>query len=183
MADKTEEERRRQEELKQKLAALAVRDGETDESDLTRTEARIDQILAMMVDGQWVTGKTSRGLATLWNMSTSRVENYAAEASRIIRRYYRDDPEARKDLLARHCQTMERLAQKAEANGPKTYREAIEANKVLAQLQGVLKVQLVADVTDSRLQFFAGWTSEEKLHFAETGERPARFTKEDGGAG
>ena len=177
------EKDKRQAELLAKLRALAA--SESEESDegfaLTVTEQRISYIVNSMVNGGWITGVSHQQLADVWGLSLRRVDALAAEASRVIRRYYREDEETRKDMLARHCQTMERLAKKAEDIGSQRgFRDAIEATKTLAQLQGVLTHKLEHEVHDPRLSFFHGWTRDEKEHFAVTGQRPARLMKEDG---
>ena len=169
-------------ETLERQRGLARTDREDEDVDLARTviEKRIDAILSAMVNGEWITGVSHAQFAELFDVGLKSIEIYAAEASRIIRRYYREDKDARAEYLARHCQSMERLAQKAEALGSKRgYRDAIEAVKTLAQLQGVLKTSFEVDIEDQRLRQFDGWTRDEKEHFVVTGERPARLRSDD----
>jgi hypothetical protein len=148
------------------------------EIEKTLTEARVDEIVGMMCAGQWVTGLSHRQLAEAWEVSHGRIEVYAAEASRVIRRWVRESPEDKHAYLAQLIQTFERLAQKAEDRGSQRgYRDAIEANKVLAMLHGVLKQQVEIEESSP----FKGWTREEKERFAATGERPAPRLREDAG--
>jgi hypothetical protein len=170
MPDRDDENERRL----QKLRALAMREGEDPESDVgkTRTEARIDHIVGMMCGGAWVTGVSHRELGEHWNVSMKVVEGYAAEANRVIRRFIRENPEERADMLARLKVTFERLGQKAESRGSdKGYRDAIEAYKMLATLYGVM----VQKVEVSQDDPFEGWSRVEMEHFVATGEKPSRL--------
>lgn len=153
--------------------ALAPREGEdTAEFLLTVKEKRIDVIVRMMCSGNWVTGLSHQMLADAWGLSIPSVEGIAAEANRHVRLLVRLAPEEQKDMLARLVQNVERLAQKAEARGSKTgYRDALEANKFLAQLFGVVKTEV--EVVDKRVEF-AGWSDEELQTYLKTGERPKK---------
>jgi hypothetical protein len=168
-------------ELLERLRKLARRGDEDSNPELekTRTEARIDQIVAMMCSGAWVTGVSHRLLCEVFNVGLTTVEAYSAEASRVIRRMVRESPEDRADMLARLKQTFERLGQKAESRGSeKGYRDAIEAYKMLALLHGVVKQQVVVEDADP----FQGWSRAEKEHFVETGEKPVRGVAGDAGS-
>lgn len=46
------------------------------------TRSRVDLVIAMMENGKWVRGRSIDELASKWNLSRSRVEQIAAEASR-----------------------------------------------------------------------------------------------------
>lgn len=165
-------------ELKQRiLRAAAPSPGEgqdEQEFQLTVKEKRIDVIVRMMCSGNWVTGLSHQMLADAWGLSIPSVEGIAAEANRHVRMLVRLAPEEQKDMLARLVQNVERLAQKAEARGSKTgYRDALEANKFLAQLFGVVKTEV--EVADKRGEF-ATYTDAELEQYLRTGERPKKKT-------
>jgi len=140
---------------------------------MTAHEARVDVCMRMMASGNWVSGLSHQMLAEAWGVKPSAVFNYATQASQHIKALVRlGGAEERESLLAQLVQNVERLAQKAEARGSRAgYRDALEANKFLAQLLGLVthKVEV-----DDRRSPFEGWTTEELEHFSKTGERPKR---------
>lgn len=136
----------------------------------TKTELRVEMIVDMMASGQWISGQTHRLFSKQWGISTGRIDELAAEANRVIRSYIRDagNPERRAEIVARITQNVERLAAKAEQAGPKSYRDALEGQRLLAQLYGVLVEKHLDMVEDP----FKGWTEEQLDRFARTGEQP-----------
>jgi len=178
----TAEERQRIEEALSKLRALAFTEAEASDEPLqkTRTEERLDVIVGLMVAGEWRSGHSHRQLAQAWNLSERRIEPLADEASRVIRRYVRDDPEARKDMRAKIVLHLERIASKAERRGSKNgYRDALVAYTKIAEIYGLVRQVVEVDEKPTR---FDGWTTEEVELFAATGERPARLTTASRGA-
>src|SRR5688500_11723362 len=159
-----------------KLREVARLSDEDTDAELgkTRTERRVDAIVAPMCAGTWVTGTSHRQLSEVFCVSIKVTENYAAEANRVIRRMVRESPDDRADMLARLKQTFERLGRKAELRGAeKGYRDAIEAYKMLAMLHGVVKQQVEVSDADP----FDGWSRAEKEAFVATGEMPERNLK------
>ncbi len=55
-------------------------------------DARVDRIVAMMADGTW-TATQARELATEWAIGLGAVQDYAREASGIIRRVVMGEPD------------------------------------------------------------------------------------------
>jgi hypothetical protein len=102
-------------------------------SELTATEQRIDEIIKLMCDGQWITATSCRVLAESWGLSPGSVEQIAVEASRTLRRMFRwfDDGDA---VLGYARQSFQRLAVKAERDG--NYRDAILGIDKLAEYTG-----------------------------------------------
>ena len=49
-----------------------------------RTE-RLLLVAELMARGEWVTGETAKRLAAEWGLAVSTVENYSAEASRLVK--------------------------------------------------------------------------------------------------
>lgn len=164
-------------QLRDRIRALGPLAKDDEEPDalgykMTVKEKRIDVIVRMMVSGNWVTGLSHQMLSDAWNLRVPTVEHMACEANRAVRLLVRLQPEAQKEQLARIIQNAERIAQKAEAKGSKSgYRDALEANKFLAQLFGLVKTEV--EVTDKRAEF-AGWSDEELATYLATGERPKK---------
>ncbi len=48
-------------------------------------ESRVDQIVGLMTSGAWSSARSIRDLTTEWNVSVGAVQDYAREASGIIR--------------------------------------------------------------------------------------------------
>lgn len=48
------------------------------------TRARVEFVIKMMKNGEWVRGRSTEDLAARWNVSKSRVEQIAAEAARRV---------------------------------------------------------------------------------------------------
>lgn len=144
------------------------------ERKLTETERRVEEIVFRMQSGAWLTGVSERALAKEWKVSPITVRHVAAEASRVIRRLLRDDPEAQLEARAQIVQTFEVIRAKAMAKGdPASLRVALDATRALGFYQGIepakkLEVGTRADA------FMAGWTTEEKLAYANEGRRPRR---------
>jgi hypothetical protein len=154
-------------------AAEVQRSREDPSFQLSRREERVDLVVRMMTSGNWVAGLSHQQLSDAWGCTVSAVESYAAEAHRNIRLFVRTSPEEMREQLARLIQNFERLAQKAEVRGSKNgYRDAIEANKFLAQLYGLAPTKVELD--DHRAPPFEQWSDEELERFTKTGERPRR---------
>jgi hypothetical protein len=159
--------------------ALVVRqpDGYAEhERSLTETERRVEEIVFRMQSGAWLTGVSERALAKEWRVSPITVRHVAAEASRVIRRLLRDDPEAQLEARAQIVQTFEVIRAKAMAKGdPASLRVALDATRALGFYQGVEPAKkLEVARADS---FMDGWTPQEKLAFANGQGTPRRAVR------
>lgn len=107
-----------------------AKDGDLDEvRPVPETKAeRIDRIIEMMVDGEWVTGKSAPHLAKEWGLSTNTIERDSAEASRRIRDLV--TPQEREELKARYLAKLEGVLSQALARGK------FEAAKGILELEG-----------------------------------------------
>ena len=52
----------------------------------TEHEAKVDEVLMMMAQGEWHVGTSAREMATKWGVSLHSAQMVAAEASRAVRR-------------------------------------------------------------------------------------------------
>jgi hypothetical protein len=107
-------------------------------AELSQREQRIDEILGMMVQGQWFAGASHRALAQRWGIVPGTVEHLAAEANRLLRFVFRTDDEGRKDLVARVLQNFEVIRVRGMVGGsPAHLRVALDANETLARYLGL----------------------------------------------
>jgi hypothetical protein len=74
---------------RQKLQAEAA--------NLKTVEERVEYIADLMGDLKWRRGKTSKALCEIWGVAKSTVENYSAEASRLVTS---DEATAKRDITA-----------------------------------------------------------------------------------
>ncbi len=143
------------------------------QSELTDRERRVEDIVHKMQSGSWLSGVSERALAEQWDITPNAVRAIASEASRVIRRRLRDDPTAKAEARAQIMQTFEVIRAKAMAKGdPASLRVALDATRALGFYQGVEPVRRL-DVVE-RHDPFEGWTTEEKLAFANEGRKPRR---------
>lgn len=96
------------------------------------TEARIAKIAAMMRNLEWRRGETGRTLEVEWNLSTSRIEHLAAEASRRVRAEVLD-PDQVSETVA--C-ALDRIMRDAIKDDDR--KNAIAAGKVWAVIAGAV---------------------------------------------
>jgi hypothetical protein len=142
-------------------------------AELSEKERRIEEIAAKMQSGAWLSGVSDRALAEQWDCAPNTVRKFAAEASRLLRRQLRMDPEAQKEALAQILQTFEVIRAKAMAkNSEQGLRVALDATRAFGFYMGVEPAQKLAikENTDP----FEGWSVEEKLAFANDGTKPKR---------
>jgi hypothetical protein len=140
------------------------------EANLTKTERRIEAILAHMEAGEWLAGVSDRALAAEWRCTPDHVRRLASEANRVLRRQLRDDPEAREAARAEILQLFRVIRSKAMAQGDAGgLRVALEALRAYGFYLGLEPARHVAV---QQLDTFEGWSTEEKLTFASTGKRP-----------
>lgn len=143
------------------------------ESQLSDMERRIDEIVSKMQAGAWLSGVSERALARDWNVAPDTVRKAAAEASRVIKRMLRDDPESQKEARAQILQTFEVIRAKAMAKGdPQSLRVALDATRAYGFYLGVEPAKKL-DVTE-RTDPFEGWSVAEKLAYSRDGSKPRR---------
>lgn len=151
------------------------------ENGTTETERRVNVIVEKFNSGLWVPGITDLELATEWNVSRERVANLAAEASRVMRRAVgpiADD--IRMQLVAMvHGVRIRAMARtyvnkKGKLLGSPDFRAELDAIRLISELLGVRQLKVSVSEAKDR---FAGWTEQELLDFANTGEVPIRIMK------
>lgn len=136
---------------------------------LTLAEQRIDAIIDQMLQGLWVAGVTERTFQKQWGLSESRVRHLATEASRVIRRYMREDEASRRDALNEGLVALDRIARKAEKIGnPGGLRVAKDARVDKLTFMGLKPAQKHIIRKDE----MSDWTDGELAEFAATGKRP-----------
>jgi len=143
------------------------------EASLSEKERRIEEIAAKMQQGAWLSGVSDRVLAKEWNCSPNTVRKFAAEASRLLRRLLRTDPDAQREALAEILQTFEVIRAKAMAKGdPASLRVALDATRARGFYLGIEPAKRLE--VNERADPFEGWTVEEKLAYANDGTKPKR---------
>jgi hypothetical protein len=143
------------------------------ESRLSPRERRIEDIVGKMMAGAWLSGVSDHTLAKEWNLSPNTVRKMAAEASRAVRFRLREDPGAKEDARAMLLQTFEVIRAKAMAKGDApSLRVALDASRAFGFYLGIEPAKQL-DVTQ-RKDDFAGWSTEEKIEYSQTGRKPRR---------
>jgi hypothetical protein len=108
------------------------------EAGLTPTERRVEQILDLMLAGRWLSGQTDKLLARDWQVSPSYVRSLAAEASRLLKRYVREDPEFREEQRAKLVTLFAAIGHRAMIMGtPNGLRVALQAAEMQGRYLGV----------------------------------------------
>lgn len=136
------------------------------EASLTPAERRIEQITDLMLAGRWLSGQSDKLLAQDWGCTPSYVRGLAAEASRGLRRFVRDqDPEFRADRRAELVALFGAVARRAMLmNTPNALRVVLQAGELQGRYLGVepprsLNVNHDPDgfgnLTDEQLERFA----------------------------
>lgn len=155
------------------------------EASRTAREKRVDEIVALMSQGAWLAGVSTRKMAKAWDVNPAVVEQSAAEASRVLRRTLRDDDEFYQDVRCEVLQTFRvvRSVAMAIATSPTTpssvrvgaLGNALQATRLYGFYLGVEPVRGGGDArkvsnVESELD---DWTTEQLDHYARTGEKPA----------
>lgn len=81
---------------------------------------RVAFIADMMADLEWERGKSAKLLAERWDMAQSTIENYSAEASRMVTG---DEEEARRDITAGCRKLFKDAVANLDAKGAKAVGE------------------------------------------------------------
>ena len=152
----------------------------------TLAEQRVDHIENLMAQAVYVPGVTCKQLARQWELSTSRVQHFASEAARNLRRAMGD----REEIRTRYLASIEAIRVRALArtrprwkivDGVKVevseacpdFRSALTAIETAGKFLGLVRedVYLHAGGSDP----FAGWSIEEMEQYSRAGEVPARL--------
>lgn len=146
------------------------------QNSLSEREKRIEEIFDHMMRGAWLTGVTEKHFAKRWRLSPNTIRKMSAEASRMVRKAIRTDPEAQADARAAMLQIFEVIRAKAMANGhPNGLRVALDATRAYGFYLGIEPAKRF-DI-NPRVDEFEGWTPQEKLAYAETGRKPRRAAR------
>lgn len=136
-------------------------------------EARVEEVLDLMCRGQWLAGVSDKMLGQRWKVTPDAVRKVSAEASRVLRRRVRDDPEAQKEARAQMLQMFEVIRAKGMANGDApSLRVALDALRAYGFYLGIEPAKKLE--LNERATPMDDWTLQEKVAYAETGKRPER---------
>lgn len=92
----------------------------------------------MMQAAEWHAGTSHALLAKRWGVHPGTVEHIAAEANRLLRHAYRNDPEARGEALAECLATFRVVRLRMLANGSvAAMRVAVDAAEAFGRYMGV----------------------------------------------
>ena len=142
--------------------------------DTKSTAERVALIHDLMLSGQWITRVTERYLANQWGVSTSRVRQLSAEASRLVRRELgADEIEQRRNMALGQLDRIKAVA--LNPRSPKL-KDAIQAIKLEGTICGFVVQR--HEINDNR-DPFDGWTDKELDDFDKTGATPERFMTHD----
>jgi len=95
---------------------------------------RVQYVVDMMVEGQWVPGIHAK-LGKIWGCSVSSVEAYAAEANRVITRVI--DAPTREELRAAVVAQLWDIRQQATGGKFKDFKAAVQATLGVAEVLGL----------------------------------------------
>lgn len=126
-----------------------------------------------MCRGQWLAGVSDKMLAGQWKVTPDAVRKVSAEASRVLRRRLREDPDAQQEARAQMLQLFEVIRAKGMANGDApSLRVALDALRAYGFYLGIEPAKKLE--VANRGTPLDGWTLEQKLAYAERGEQPRR---------
>ncbi len=148
---------------------------------LTPREQRLETIRDLMVQGRWVRRITSKVLAHQWQLSPHTVESIAAEASRSIKRYATDTPEAREELRQTILQSIEVVRAKCFQNGDSaSLRVGLEAIVRFGEYCGLQPPKRIEMSTPDE---FDGMSLDQLRAFGYLGEEPPKPPGTGNGSG
>lgn len=141
---------------------------------LTERELRVQQVVDLMCTGQWLAGVSERLLSERWGCTRDNVRKVSAEASRVLRRRLREDPDAKAEARAQLLQNFEVIRAKCMNNGDaQSLRVALDAMRAYGFYLGIEPVKRL-DVTTTHEDPFDGWSEAELDAYAKDGQRPRR---------
>lgn len=150
---------------------------------LSVTEKRVEEIVALMASGRYLSGVTNHHLARVWQRNPSYVLDLIHEAARVFRRYVRNLDGPRQDeIKAEVIQTFQliraRALQKTDANNLRVALDATRAYGFYCGVQPVAQVDLTHRQGDGAPGEMDDWTVDELEAYAQSGKRPRRALKE-----
>lgn len=108
------------------------------QASLTPRERHVGEVVELMADGRWRAGSSHEALARKWGVTPGTVNHVAAEANRVLRLAFRQEPEARKDVLARVLATFESIGERArKAKSVAGMRVELDAALAFGRYYGV----------------------------------------------
>ena len=130
-----------------------------------------------MCTGQWLAGVSERLLAERWACTRDNVRKISAEASRVLRRAFREDPDAKAEARVLMLQNFEVIRAKCMQNGdPQSLRVALDAMRGYGFYLGIEPAKRL-DVT-THDDPFDGWSEAELDAYAKDGKRPRRALRQ-----
>jgi len=112
-------------------------------TDRQTRDARVNRVIAMMVNGQWHGAKSSHELAAEFGVSFHCVHEYAREANSVIRRAF--GPEDREALREQFMLGIEALKARALEKGD--LRTALGTFDLVARVAGLITQKVDAQVS------------------------------------
>lgn len=147
---------------------------------MTPREQRVDEVLHLMQRGEWHAGRSHVALAQKWGVHPGTVEHVAAEANRLLRHAFRNDPEARGEALAECLSTFRAVRLRMLENGSvAACRVAIDAAESFGRYMGVEPPKNVKLTTTDE---FENLTDAELEAVAAGGIEALRAMRGEGGA-
>lgn len=105
---------------------------------MTPREQRVDEVMQIMIRAEWRPGSSHQKLAQKWGVHPGTVEHIAAEANRLLRHAFRNEPEARAEALGECLLTFRAIRQRMIDNGtPPACRVALDATEAFGRYMGV----------------------------------------------
>lgn len=104
----------------------------------TPREVRVDEVVDLMANGNWHAGPSHQRMAQKWGVHPGTVEHIAAEANRLLRHAFRNEPEVRQEALTRCLLRFEAIGARMMANGtPAACRVALDAAESFGRYMGI----------------------------------------------
>lgn len=141
-------------------------------------EQRVDEVLQLMQRGEWHAGRSHLALAERWQVHPGTVEHVAAEANRLLRHAFRNDPDARCDAVAECLTTFRAVRLRMLANGSvAALRVALDAAEAFGRYMGI---EPPRNVKLSTRDEFEDLTDEQLAAVAEGGVEALRALRAEG---
>ena len=151
------------------------------QASLTPREQRVAEVLTLMQRGEWHAGSSHVALAKRWGVHPGTVEHVAAEANRMLRHAFRQDPEVRGEALAEILTTFRTVRLRALANGSvAALRVAIDAAEAFGRYNGIEPPKTVKLTTQDE---FENLTDAELEAVARGGVEALRALRGEGSGG
>lgn len=107
-------------------------------------DTRVDRIIELMAGGQWFGAHTARELAEEWRVTATTVHEYASEASTVIRRVVKEDPDLVRamiiggiDRVIREAHELKRVTKDGDEYAAPDLRAAVAALALKLKVYGL----------------------------------------------